>query len=222
MTFTWLDYVILAIILVSTLVSLFRGFVREALSLAFWVIAFWVAQMFFREVAVSLEQWIPVPSLRLAAAFAIIFIVVLLLGGLITYLIAMLIDATGLSGTDRVIGMLFGATRGVLIVAGLVLLAGWTPLPKDPWWRESHLIGHFEELATWLRGFLPPDLPERIRLSTEGLNPGAETKQPQAVALPAPAQGPAQPVAPKAPLAMPPNTKGLPLPVPASPKGPGG
>jgi membrane protein required for colicin V production len=172
-TLNWLDYGIIAIILLSSLVSLFRGFVREALSLAFWVLAFWVAQMFFRELAVPLGQWIQAPSLRLAAAFAIIFFVVLLLGGLITYIIAKLIDATGLSGTDRLIGVLFGATRGALLVAGLVLLAGLTPMPQDPWWQQSQLVGHFEELAAWLRGLLPTDIAERIRLGGEQLiSPG--------------------------------------------------
>lgn len=169
MTLTGFDYAILSIILISSLVSLFRGFVREALSLAFWVIAFWVAMLFFRELAVPLGQWIKVPSMQLAAAFAIIFLTVLLLGGLITFLIAKLIDATGLSGTDRIIGMLFGATRGALVVAGLVLLAGLTPIPQDPWWQESQLIGYFESLASWLRGLLPPDFADRIRLGSESL-----------------------------------------------------
>jgi membrane protein required for colicin V production len=167
MTLTWLDYGILSIILISSLVSLFRGFVREAFSLAFWVIAFWVAQLFFRELAVPLAQWIKVPSIQLAAAFAIIFFSVLVLGGLVTYLVAKLIDATGLSGTDRVIGVLFGATRGALLVAGLVLLAGLTPIPQDPWWQESGLIGYFEDLATWLRSLLPADFADRIRLGSE-------------------------------------------------------
>ncbi|MBF0254982.1 MAG: CvpA family protein [Gammaproteobacteria bacterium] len=169
MTFNWLDYAIISLILISSLVSLLRGFVREALSLAFWVVAFFVAQMFFRDLAVPLAQWISVPSLQLAAAFALIFIAVLFAGGLFTFLIAKLIDATGLSGTDRVIGMLFGATRGALIVAGLVLLAGLTPMPQDPWWQQSLLVGHFEELASWLRGLLPADFAERIRLGSEQL-----------------------------------------------------
>ncbi len=183
MALNWLDYAIISIILISTLVSLFRGFVREALSLVFWVAAFWVAQMFFRELAVPLGQWIKVPSLQLIAAFAIIFLAVLMLGGLVTFVIAKLIDATGLSGTDRVIGMLFGATRGALLVAGLVLLAGLTPIPQDPWWQQSQLVGHFEELATWLRGLLPADIAERIRLGGEQLisNGGA-------VQLPLPSQ----------------------------------
>ena len=163
MTLTWPDYVIIGIILVSTLISLVRGFVREALSLAFWVIAFWVAQMFFREFSQHLTQWIQVPSLRMGAAFAIIFFVVLILGGLLTFLVAQLIDATGLSGTDRVIGMMFGFARGVLLVAALVMLAGLTPFPNDPWWRESRLISEFRGVAEWLRSLLPDDLAQRVQ-----------------------------------------------------------
>ncbi|MES9901200.1 MAG: CvpA family protein [Sedimenticola sp.] len=167
MTLTWPDFVIILVILISTMISLVRGFVREALSLAFWVIAFWVAQMFFREFSVHLAQWIEVPSLRLGAAFAIIFFVVLILGGLMTFLIGQIIDATGLSGTDRVIGMMFGGARGVLVVAALILLAGLTPMPNDPWWKESALIAYFQDLAVWLRSLLPDDLAERVSFQTE-------------------------------------------------------
>jgi membrane protein required for colicin V production len=169
MTLTWPDYVIIAIILISTLISLFRGFVREALSLAFWIIAFWVAQLFFREVSVHLERWIAVPSLRYAAAFAILFILVLFLGALLTFLIGQIVDATGLSGTDRAIGMLFGLARGALVVGALVLLAGLTPMPNDPWWKQSVLLGHFQDLAVWMRSLLPDDLAQRISFGAEGL-----------------------------------------------------
>lgn len=170
--FNWLDYSIVGIILISTLVSLFRGFIREALSLAFWVLAFWVAQLYFRELATHLSGIISVPSLRPPAAFAIIFLLVLLLGGLVTFLIAKFIDATGLSGTDRVIGMLFGATRGILLVGALVLLAGFTSMPKDPWWRESQLVRHFDDLADWMRTLLPADLASRINLGVDNILTG--------------------------------------------------
>lgn len=174
MTLIWPDYVIIAIILISTLISVFRGFVREALSLAMWVVAFWIAQMFFREMSVHLEPWISVPSMRLGATFAIIFFLVLIVGGLVTFLIGQLIDATGLSGTDRAIGMLFGIARGVLIVAALILVAGMTPMPNDPWWQESALISHFEEMAVWLRSLLPDDLAQRISFeAANALAPGA-------------------------------------------------
>lgn len=163
MTLTWPDYVIIGIILVSTLISLVRGFVREALSLAFLVIAFWVAKMFFHEFSGHLTPWIEVPSLRMGAAFFLIFVVVWILGGLLTFLVAQLIDATGLSGTDRVIGMMFGFARGVLLVAALVMLAGLTPFPNDPWWRESRLVGEFRGVAEWLRSLLPDDLAQRVQ-----------------------------------------------------------
>lgn len=213
----WLDYSILGIILVSTLVSLFRGFIREALSLVFWVLAFWVAQLYFREVAGHLTELIPPPSLRPPVAFAIIFILILFAGGLVSYFIAKLIDATGLSGTDRVIGMLFGATRGVLLVGALVLLAGFTAMPKDPWWKEAKLIGHFEGLALWMRELLPQDFASRISLGAENLLTGP--KDPSQLVPPdqMPGQTPAQvsgqslpeakPKAPVQPLQQPPATK---------------
>jgi membrane protein required for colicin V production len=193
---SWLDYTIVGIILISTLVSLFRGFIREALSLAFWVLAFWVAQLYFREIATQLDSLISAPSLRAPVAFVIIFLVVLMLGGLVTFLIAKVIDATGLSGTDRVIGMLFGATRGVLLVGALVLLAGFTSMPKDPWWREAKLIGHFEELATWMRELLPADFASRINLGAgnilTGPNDPSQLLPPDLSPATAPAPAPVQ------------------------------
>ncbi len=160
----WIDYVILGVIGLSTIISLVRGFVREALSLVVWVFAFWVAWTFFRELAVHLGVF-SAPSVRLGVAFAILFIATLVVGALVNYLIGQLVDKTGLSGTDRLIGMLFGAARGALLVAVLVLLAGLTPFPEDPWWQESGLLGHFQELATWLKGLLPEDIGERFRFA---------------------------------------------------------
>jgi membrane protein required for colicin V production len=160
----WIDYVILGVIGLSTIISLVRGFVREALSLVVWVFAFWVAWTFFRELAGHLGVF-SVPSVRLGVAFAILFIATLIVGALVNYLIGQLVDKTGLSGTDRLIGMLFGAARGALLIAVLVLLAGLTPFPEDPWWQESRLLGHFQELATWLKGLLPEDIGERFRFA---------------------------------------------------------
>ena len=68
------------------------------------------------------------------------------------------VDKTGLSGTDRVLGIVFGVVRGVVVVALLVLLAGLTTMPKDPWWGESALLGHFQVIALELRALLPPDM----------------------------------------------------------------
>jgi membrane protein required for colicin V production len=158
----WVDYVIIGVVALSAVISLLRGFVREALSLVTWIAAFWIAWLFFRELAVQLEPWIEVPSVRLGAAFFILLLASLVLGGLVGYLAGKLVDKTGLSGTDRLIGALFGTARGMVLVAIMVLLAGLTSLPKDPWWQESLLIPQFQDLAVWLQSLLPPDLAEKF------------------------------------------------------------
>ncbi len=157
----WVDFIILGIIGVSALISLVRGFVREAFSLAAWVLAFWVAWSFFRDLSPYLS-WFSTPSVRHATSFITLFIVTLMLGGLVNFLIGQLVDKTGLGGMDRLLGMLFGAARGGVLVAILVVLAGLTPLPNDPWWQQSQLIGYFQELAIWLRSLLPPEISEHF------------------------------------------------------------
>ncbi len=158
----WVDYAILVIIALSALISILRGFVRESLSLAGWVLAFWVALTFTRDLALHLEAYISVPSVRLVVAFLVLFFSALLLTMLINFLGGQLVDKTGLTGTDRMLGVVFGIARGSVIVAILVLLAGFTSVPRDPWWQESTFIHHFQELAVWIRGFLPPDSAAKI------------------------------------------------------------
>jgi len=160
----WIDYVIIGIIGLSAVISLMRGFMREAFSLAAWVLAFWVAWTFFRDLALRMD-WISVPSVRLGLSFAILFVTTLIVGGLVNYLVGQLVDKTGLTGTDRLIGMLFGAARGILLVSVLILLAGLTPLPEDPWWKESQLINYFQELAVWLKTLLPENIGEKFRFT---------------------------------------------------------
>ena len=159
----WLDIAIVAIILLSAIISLARGFVREAFSLAIWVLAFWVSWSFFRDLEVPLRDWIGSPTARLGIAFALLMVATLIVGGLVNYLIIQLVERTGMTGTDRLIGSVFGFARGILLVAVLVLLAGLTPLPREGWWLESSLVGYFEELAFWLRDLLPPELADRFR-----------------------------------------------------------
>jgi membrane protein required for colicin V production len=154
----WIDYGILGLIGISALVGLIRGLIREVFSLALWGVAVWLGLSFARDFSGRLDQLIPVPSLRMAAAFALIFIGTLLLGGLLGYLLGKLVEGTGLSGTDRLAGLLFGVARGGLIVAVLVFLGGMTPLPQDPWWKQSTLIPPFQSLAVWLRDQVPADL----------------------------------------------------------------
>jgi len=154
----WVDYLIIGIVGLSALISLMRGFVREAISLVTWILGFGIAWAYFRSSSVHLRAWVETPSLRLGLAFLILFLVVLILGGLVGFLVGQWVDKTGLSGSDQLLGMIFGAARRALLVAILVLLAGLTALPQDPWWQDSHLIVHFQRLAAWLLGLLPRDV----------------------------------------------------------------
>jgi membrane protein required for colicin V production len=162
----WLDWLVIGVVVLSAVISLVRGFVREALSLAIWILAFWVGWSFFRDLEVPLRDWIDSPTVRLGLAFGLLMIVTLVVGGLVNYLIIQLVERTGMSGTDRLVGMVFGAARGVLLVAVLVLLAGLTPLPGEPWWQASSLVAYLQELAFWLRDLLPPEIADLFRYNS--------------------------------------------------------
>lgn len=159
----WVDFVILGILGVSVLISLWRGFTREVLSLAAWVLAVWVALTFSDNLEHLLRSQIETPSMRLMVAFAILFFLTLLVAAFINYLAVQLIKKTGLSGTDRMIGIVFGLARGIVLVTVLVLLAGLTAVPRDPWWNQSSLMHYFQDAAVWTRNWLPPEIAKSIR-----------------------------------------------------------
>lgn len=151
----WVDYTIIAVMALSVVISLFRGLLKEVMALVVWVAAFWVAFHFVDPGAAWFSPWISVPSAQMAAAFVVLFLVTLIVGGLISYLLGRLIETTGLSGTDRFFGIFFGLARALVLVTAVVLVAGLTPLPQDPWWRESVLLPRFEVLAQWASGYMP-------------------------------------------------------------------
>ncbi len=151
----WIDYAIITLIGISSTIGLLRGFVKEAFSLLLWVVAIWIGLNFSREFSTLLETVISYPSARIAAAFALLFFITLILGSLISYLLGALIEKTGLTGSDRFAGMIFGIARGIVVVSLVIMMAGLTPLPEDPWWKESSLIPPFQSLAIWLRDHIP-------------------------------------------------------------------
>ncbi|MBL1320904.1 MAG: CvpA family protein [Methylophaga sp.] len=158
----WVDFLIIGIILISAVISIVRGFVKEVFSLASWILAFWVALLFYPHLATLLADYVATPSIRSFTAFAALFIVTLILGALVNHLISTIVKKTGLSGTDRMLGIFFGIIRGVAIVTLLVLAAGATPMPQDDWWQNSLLLEHFETLAVWVQAFLPSDIADHI------------------------------------------------------------
>ncbi|HBS27167.1 MAG TPA: colicin V production CvpA [Gammaproteobacteria bacterium] len=158
----WVDIVVLVIIALSIIIGLFRGLIREALSLATWILAIWVGLTFADQVAAKLPFSLGSDTVQAVAAFGIIFIIILIIGAIINYLAGQLIDKTGLSGTDRMLGLVFGLLRGCLIIAILVLLASLTNMPNEDWWKDSLTLPYFDDIAAWLKGFLPPSLAEKF------------------------------------------------------------
>lgn len=154
----WPDYAILAVLAISIGVGALRGFIMEVFSLLVWVAAFGIAYHFAGDVAVLMEGSVTLPSARIAMGFAGLFIAVLLVGGLINYLLGRLVESTGLSGTDRLLGGAFGAARGLALVLVLLLVAGLTPLPEDPWWQESRVIARLMPMVDWAATYLPDSI----------------------------------------------------------------
>jgi len=167
---TWPDYAILAVIAISILVGALRGFIKEVFSLLVWSAAFLVAYHFAGDVAVLMEDAVTLPSARTAMGFAGLFVAVLLVGGLMNYLLGRLVETTGLSGTDRLLGGVFGTARGLALIVAVLLVAGFTPIPSDPWWKASQGIQRMMPLVTWASEYLPESVVQHLDYAPETEN----------------------------------------------------
>jgi membrane protein required for colicin V production len=173
------DLAILAILAVSVLVSIFRGFIKEVFSILVWVAAIFAAFQVAAPFAEALAPFIELPSARIIVAFAAVFLLVLVLGGLVGYLIGKMVEKTGLSPTDRLFGGVFGLARGLVIVVLAVMLLRITPFVQDPWWSESRLLPTFEQLADRAQTLLPESVTRMMNPDalpapeTVGASPGA-------------------------------------------------
>jgi membrane protein required for colicin V production len=152
-----IDAIILAVFLISVVIGLVRGFFREALSVATWAAAVWIA-LNYSQLMDPLLGSLASPDLRFWAGKILIFILVLIIGGLINHLIHILVAKTGLSGTDRLLGMIFGAIRGVLVVGLAVVIFRLMGLDQEAWWEESRAIPFLEPAANWMQGYLEEGL----------------------------------------------------------------
>ncbi len=153
----WIDLVIIAVIALSALISLIRGFVKESISLVTWIIAGLLALRYYSPMADLLEPFINSANLRNWVGGGILFVATLVVGAIVNFIVSQLVSKTGLSGTDKALGVVFGAARGVLIITMIVLLASLTPMPEASWWQDSAMIGFFQQLAEWVKDIIPAD-----------------------------------------------------------------
>lgn len=152
------DYVILAVIAVSGVLGFVRGFIKELMSLVAFIAAFFAALWWGPEAATWLIALIDNSLLRSAVAYVVMFILSLLAVGLLNMLLSALIERTGLSPADHGLGAVFGLVRGGLIITVLVIIAGYTQLPSEPWWRDSHLAKKAIDLVIGMKSYLPADV----------------------------------------------------------------
>ena len=171
---TGFDYSIIAILLVSLLLGLWRGLVYEVLSLLGWPVAFVLSRLFVDSVA----PMMPVPvlsnvegtqeTIRVTLAYAAVFVAALIVWGVLVWLASKLVKAAGLGGLDRMLGGLFGLLRGGFVVLALVWLAGMTDIPKQPFWRTAQTSKAAEDVALLAKAWLPDNIARRIRYGARG------------------------------------------------------
>lgn len=172
------DYIFIAIVLLSVLVGVFRGFIREALSLATWILAFFLALRFGPQAASYLRPAISSVPLRTLAADALVFFAVLLAGGLLTYLVSLAVRGSGLAPVDRMLGAGFGMLRGVFVVAAAVMLVGMTQWHQSQDWRHSRLAPRLQPLAEALHDLIPAQWLAHLQLPPAPLQRAAADKAP--------------------------------------------
>ena len=150
-----LDWLFVGVLAISTLVGIWRGLVTEVLSWLTWLAAFLLAQWF----AGSVADWLPIGAsngaLRYVAGFIVVFVGVLLLGGLVTFLMAEMLSAVGLRLIDRLLGAVFGLMRGVLLSLAIVSVVGTTPVRESTVWRSSVGVRWSENSLSLLKPLLP-------------------------------------------------------------------
>ncbi|GAB5450010.1 MAG: CvpA family protein [Halioglobus sp.] len=150
--FNAVDWAIVLVVALSVALSLWRGFTREAISLAGWVAAFIVANLFAAELASLLANWVDNITGRYVAAYAILFVLTLVMAGLLARLARQVIKVSGLSLLDRLLGTVFGFARGIILVLVVAyLLRQLVPPQNLAWLHTSQLMPQVDMLVHWVQ-----------------------------------------------------------------------
>jgi membrane protein required for colicin V production len=159
---TWLDYAVIAVLVLSIAWGAWRGLVHELLSLTGWILAFFAGNLF----AGPLSEMFPAamrPELRVVIAFVVIFVATLVIAALLSALLTKFIKVSVLHSLNRWLGALFGLLRGLVIIVVFAMVAGMTPLPRTPEWTNSASGYSLAQTAIQLKPWLPPALAQRLR-----------------------------------------------------------
>jgi membrane protein required for colicin V production len=157
-----LDYILIAIVLLSALAGLIRGFLREVCSLIAWVLALWLAWKFAPQLAPKLGGVLKDPVYGIWAARGIIFIAVLVVGAVIGAVLNYFVRLSFFSGTDRLLGFVLGLVRGLVIVGIATILAQATQVDDEDWWKKSRLVPAVKPVANLLRALAGDHMPESL------------------------------------------------------------
>jgi len=158
----WVDWTLIAIVAVSVAVGLWRGLVFELMSLAGWIVAYVLAQAYSPLLAARLHVGEPGSALNQGVAFAATFVAALMVWALIARLVRMLVRATPLTALDRLLGAVFGALRGALLLLAIATVVAFTPASKSPEWKVSHGAGWLDALLHGIKPILPADVARHL------------------------------------------------------------
>ena len=154
------DILIIVVILLPAIIGAVYGFLNIVFSIIAWALAAGISLKFGRSLAPLLENHVDTPLIREVLAFLGLFIVSLMLLSLLGFFIVKLLGRAGLTAADRILGLFFGIGLGAAIIWVIVFLAGFTALPREPWWQDSILLEPFETLSLWAEQFLPDNMVE--------------------------------------------------------------
>ncbi|HVT62855.1 MAG TPA: CvpA family protein [Legionellaceae bacterium] len=161
MAWHWMDYVIVGIIAISVLTGLIRGFVKEIIALSVWIVAVWLSFVYAKPLAHWLNTYIQDKSAQVVLAYVLIIVGTLIVGGILNTIISFMMHRSGLSGTDRLLGLGFGFLRGIFVVGLIMIVIKISAMPEEDYQKKSLLYAHFNPLVNWLYQYTP-DVIKRV------------------------------------------------------------
>lgn len=153
--FHWVDYAIISVIALSAITGLIRGFIKEIVALGVWVIAGWMAFVYAKPVANWLATYVQDNSARVILAYVVIIVGTLIIGGLLNTMLSFIMHHSGLTGTDRLLGVGFGTVRGIFVVALVLVVVRLSAFPEEDYRKHSLLYHYFTPVVDKLYQYVP-------------------------------------------------------------------